>query len=254
MGLLDGKVLLVTGAGAGIGRAAATCFAREGARAVVVADVDSDGGPTTVEMVRELGTEASFIACDVAGDGMVGAAVAMAVDLYGSLDGAYNNAGLGHGQAEVAEIDRAAWDRTVAVNLTGTWLCMQHELRQMVVQGGGAIVNQSSAAGFVGFPLVAGYGSTKAALAHLTKVAATEYASRGVRVNALAPGAIATDMVARALEANPALAPHLEGSVPMGRIGTPDEVAQAAAWLLSDRASFVTGVTIPVDGGQTSKG
>ncbi|HKE72328.1 MAG TPA: glucose 1-dehydrogenase [Acidimicrobiales bacterium] len=253
-GLLDDRVVLVTGASAGIGRAGALCFAREGAAAVVVADVDDEGGAETVRLLADAGCKGVFVHCDVAEDAMVAAAVAAAVDGFGRLDAAYNNAGLGHGQAPTAEIDRAGWDRTLDVNLTGTMLCMQHELRHMAPRGAGAIVNQSSAAGLVGWPLLGGYGATKAAIAHLTKVAAVEYATQGIRINAIAPGPIATDMVARAIAASPAVEEHINGSVPMARLGQPDEVAQTAAWLLSDRASFITGVTVPVDGGQTSKG
>jgi NAD(P)-dependent dehydrogenase (short-subunit alcohol dehydrogenase family) len=254
MGLLDGKVVLVTGAAAGIGRASAIRFAQEGARGVVVADVDDTGGAETVSMVADCGAEALFVHCDVADEELVAAMVESAAGRFGRIDGAYNNAGLGHGQADLASIDRKGWNRTLDVNLTGTWLCLKYELLHMAAAGGGAIVNQSSATGYLGFPLVAGYGATKAAIMQLTMTAAVEYATRGVRVNALAPGPIRTDMVARAIEANPNLAAHLEAAVPMGRIGEPDEVAQAAAWLLSDRSSYITGVTIPVDGAQTCKG
>ncbi|HKA04230.1 MAG TPA: SDR family NAD(P)-dependent oxidoreductase [Acidimicrobiales bacterium] len=253
-GLLEGMVVLVTGAAAGIGRASALRFADEGAVAIVVADVDETGGRATVEEIRRRGSDGAFARCDVADYGQVAAAVDLALSRFGRLDGAYNNAGLGHGQAPIAEIDQAGWDRTVAVNLTGTWHCMKHELLAMVELGSGAIVNQSSATGIVGWPLVGGYGATKAAIAHLTKIAAAEYADRGIRINAIAPGPIATDMVARAIAARPEVEQHINESVPMGRIGQPDEVAEVAAWLLSPRSSYVTGATIPVDGGQTSKG
>src|SRR5262249_25244305 len=152
----------------------------------------------------------------------VAAAVDVAISRFGRLDGAYNNAGLGHGQAPIAEIDSAGWDRTVAVNLTGTWQCMKHELRAMGSRRSGGSVNQPSATGIVGWPLVGGYGATKAAIAHLTKIAAAEYAGQGIRINAIAPGPIATDMVARAIDARPEVAQHIKDSVPMGRIGQPD--------------------------------
>lgn len=254
MGLLAGNVAFVTGGANGIGRAAALCFAREGAVAVVVADVDAAAGQRVADEIERGGVHARFVLCDVSDEASVARAVASAIESFGRLDCAYNNAGLGHGQVELAAITAQAWNRTVAVNLTGTWLCLKHQLPVMADAGKGAVVNQSSSSGVLGRPLVGGYGATKAAISHLTKVASSEYAARGVRVNAIAPGPIATDMVRRAVADNRTLSSEMLASVPMGRLGEPDEVAEAAAWLLSDRASYVTGVTLAVDGGKTVRG
>jgi NAD(P)-dependent dehydrogenase (short-subunit alcohol dehydrogenase family) len=255
MGLLDNKIIMVTGAGSGIGRASALLFAQEGAAGILVTDVDDERGQETVTMIESAGGTAHYAHCDVSDEDQVSATVRTAVEQYGRLDGAYNNAGLGHGQERVADIDRAGWDRTLNVNLTGTWLCMKYQIQQFLTQGtDGAIVNQSSATGLVGWPLVGGYGATKAAVAHLTKITAAEYATDGIRVNAIAPGPIETEMVARAIQEHPETAARIASVVPLGRIGRPSEVGEAAAWLLSSRASFVTGVTLSVDGGQVSRG
>ncbi|OLO25852.1 short chain dehydrogenase [Streptomyces sp. MNU77] len=248
-GLVAGKVALVTGAAAGIGRSSARVFAAEGAR-VVVSDTNAAGGRETVDMIREAGGEAVFIPCDISDEEQVAALVAGTVETYGGMHCAHNNAGLGHGQARVADIDRTGWDRTLAVNLTGGWLCMRHQLRHMASHGGGTVVVTSSATSLLGFPLTAGYAATKAGLNQLVRSAAAEYAESGVRVNAVLPGPIATDMVTRSIGDNPALKEQLDRSVPLGRIGRPEEVAEAAVWLCSDRSSFITGVALPVDGGQ----
>ena len=247
--LLENRVALVTGAARGIGRASALTFAREGA-IVVVADMNATGGEETVELVRASGGTASFVACDIAHEEEVERMIAHAVERYGRLDCAQNNAGAGHGQYAFAEVPRAAWERTVDVVLNGTWFCMKHEIQAMLRTGGGAIVNVSSASGVHAWPLTAGYGAAKAAIAHLGKVATKEYASRGIRVNSIAPGPIATEMMASAMRENPALKRQLSEAVPMGRVGKPEEVAELVVWLCSDRASFITGATIPIDGGQ----
>lgn len=248
-GLVEGKVALVTGAAAGIGRGSALAFAREGAR-VAVADVDEAGGKETVELITAAGGEAIFLSCDVSQEDQVAALVAGTVEAFGGLDCAHDNAGLGGGQAKLADIPRDRWDVVHGVNLTGTFLCLQHQIRYMREHGGGSIVVTSSATSLLGFPLTSAYAATKAALNQLVRSAAVEYAPDGIRVNAVLPGPIRTNMVASAIEANPGLEQHLADSVPAGRIGEPDDVAQAAVWLCSDRSGFVTGVTLPVDGGQ----
>jgi NAD(P)-dependent dehydrogenase (short-subunit alcohol dehydrogenase family) len=247
---LVGQVAIVTGAASGIGRASALALAESGAH-VVAADMAASDA--TVDEIRTRGGEAVSTICDIAEDSDVENMVAFAVETFGHIDLLHANAGLGHGQAPLAAIDPAAWRRTIAVNLTGTWLCLRAGIRQMVSQGhGGAIVVTSSATGLTGYPGVGGYAATKAALVSLTKTAAVEYATAGIRVNAVAPGPIATDMVRRAVEENPGLAAHLQTSVPMGRLGTVDEVAAAVVWLCTPAASYITGTVISIDGGQVA--
>ncbi|MET0985397.1 MAG: glucose 1-dehydrogenase [Steroidobacteraceae bacterium] len=249
--LLDNKVAIVTGAARGIGRASALTFAREGA-CVVVSDMDTAGGEETVQLIERAGGKAFFVACDIAYEDQVMQLIDRTLSIFGRLDCAHNNAGLGHGQMPVADIPTSAWERTVDVVLNGTWFCMKHEIPAMLRTGGGSIVNVSSAAGMQAWPLVSGYGAAKAAVAHLGKVATKEYAARGIRVNAVAPGPIATEMVAGAIRQNPALEQHLTAAVPMGRLGTAQEVAELVVWLCSDRASYISGATIPIDGGQVA--
>ncbi|SNQ45256.1 2,5-dichloro-2,5-cyclohexadiene-1,4-diol dehydrogenase [Frankia canadensis] len=250
-GLVAGKVALVTGAASGIGRASAMAFAREGAM-VTVADVDADGGAETVRLVEAAGGEAIFVRCDIADEDDVRSAVAVTVERFGRLDCAHNNAGLGHGQAKLAEIDRNRWDRTVAVNLTGTWLCLKYEIQHMLERGeGGAIVVTSSATSLLAFPLTAGYAATKAGINQLVRSAAKEYGRDGIRVNAVLPGPISTEMVARSFVENPSLQKHLEEDVPLGRLGTPEEVADTVVFLCSGNAGFISGSMLTIDGGQT---
>jgi len=248
-GLMEGKVALVTGAANGIGRASALAFAREGAR-VAVADIDEVGGEATVAQIEARGAEAHFFPCDVSEDDQVRALVEGTVDRFGGLHCAHNNAGGGGGQARLIDTTRENWDRTVGLNLTGSWLCLQYELRHMEQHGGGSIVFTSSATSLLGFPLTGAYAATKAGMNQLVRTAAVEYAPAGIRVNAILPGPIMTAMTRRAIERNPSLEQHLQEAVPLGRIGQPEEVAEAAVWLCSDRASFVTGVALPIDGGQ----
>jgi NAD(P)-dependent dehydrogenase (short-subunit alcohol dehydrogenase family) len=252
--LLEDKIALVTGAGSGIGRATALLFAEEGA-ALVLADVDEAGGRETERLVGERGGESVFVRCDVAVSDQVEALVDACVDRFGRLDCAFNNAGIGGDSARLADYDEQEWENVIAVNLTGVFLCMKSELRQMVAQGDGAIVNAASLVGVIGYPNLTAYNAAKHGVVGLTRTAALEYAAHGVRVNAVCPAWIETPMV---MECGPAPASipevyaALAGIVPLRRLGKPEEVAQAVAWLCSYASSFVTGHPLLVDGGVTA--
>jgi NAD(P)-dependent dehydrogenase (short-subunit alcohol dehydrogenase family) len=247
-GLVDGKIALVTGGGSGIGRATALTFAREGAK-VVVADVVVDGGEETVRLIKAAGGEAVFVKADMAKAAEVEALVQKAVATYGRLDCAHNNAGIEGATARTADYREEDWDRVISINLTGVWFCMKYEIAQMLKQGGGAIVNTASDAGLLGVPQMPAYVASKHGVVGLTKTAALEYAKSGIRVNAVCPGVIKTPMVDRITGQRAGRAERMAAAEPVGRMGKPEEIAEAAVWLCSDAASFVTGLPMPVDGG-----
>ncbi len=247
----DGKVALVTGAAGGIGRAAALAFGRAGAR-VVVADLSAEGGQQTADLIREAGGEALFVKTNVAIASEVEAMVAAAVAEYGRIDCAFNNAGIEEEHLPLGESEEAVFDRIMAVNVKGVWLCMKYQIRQMLKQGGGAIVNTASVAGLVGAPTQPIYAASKHAVVGLTKTAAVEYGRAGIRVNSVCPGVINTLMLTRALEREPEREKRMRKVHPIGRFGEADEIANAAMWLCSDQASFVTGHQLAVDGGLTA--
>ena len=247
-GRLGGKVALVTGGASGIGRATALTFAREGAR-LVIADMHEDGGQQTIHMITEQGGEAIFVRTDVSKAVEVQALISAAVETYGRLDCAHNNAGIsGGGRALTAEYPEETWHQVIAVNLTGVWLCMKYEIPQMLPQGGGAIVNTASVAGLIGGRGLAAYVASKHGVVGLTKTAALEYAQQGIRVNCVCPGVIHTPMTERAWS-DPERRAQIIAMEPLGRIGNPEEIAEAVVWLCSDAASFVTGHAMSIDGG-----
>jgi NAD(P)-dependent dehydrogenase (short-subunit alcohol dehydrogenase family) len=245
---LEGKVALVTGGGSGIGRASALTFAREGAR-VVVADLNTTGGEETAHRITMSGGEAIFVNVDVAKSEQVKAMVDTAVSTFDRLDCACNNAGIAGTQASTAECSEETWDRVIRVNLKGVWLCMKYEIPQMLRQGGGVVVNVSSVAGLVGLRGWSPYAASKHGVLGLTKTAALEYAKDGVRVNAVCPSIVNTDMAECFTGGDPRTEKFILAQQPLARMGTPEEVAAAVVWLCSDEASFVTGHALAVDGG-----
>jgi NAD(P)-dependent dehydrogenase (short-subunit alcohol dehydrogenase family) len=248
----DGQVALVTGASAGIGRATALAFAAAGA-AVVVADVDDAQGEATAADIRDGGGRAIYVHADVADADQVAAMVAAAVDEFGRLDHSFNNAGIEGDPAPLSECPRENWDRTLAVNLTGVFSCLQAEIPALRDSGGGSIVNCASIAGLNGFAGLAAYVASKHGVNGLTKAAALELAPEGIRVNSVCPGAIDTEMVARVAAEQPEMIERTIAAHPLGRLGRPEEIASTVLWLCSDAAGFVTGQAIAVDGGYTTQ-
>lgn len=249
MRLLENKVALVTGGSSGIGRATALAFAREGAK-VVVADINVEGGKETVKMLKKIGGDSIFAKTDVSRAVEVEAMVNKAVATYGRLDCAFNNAGIGPSRNLMADCTEEDWDRTIGINLKGVWLCMKYEIPQMLRQGKGAIVNTASAAGLVAYDdRFSIYIASKHGVVGLTKAATLDYASAGIRVNAVCPGSILTPLVTDVFDSHPERKKQVVAAHPIGRLGMPEEVAEAVVWLCSDAASFVTGHALSIDGG-----
>jgi NAD(P)-dependent dehydrogenase (short-subunit alcohol dehydrogenase family) len=249
-GSYAGKVAFVTGAGSGIGRATALAFAREGA-SVVVADASEQDNRETARMIEELGGRALAVRCDVTHAEDVKAALEETIETFGRLDVAFNNAGVEQATAAAADIAEEEWDRVVAINLRGVFLCMKYEIPLMLEQGGGAIVNTSSGAGVKGFPGGAAYVAAKHGVVGLSKSAALDYAASNIRINAICPGIVDTEMMGRVTGDTPEGRQRVISQEPIGRMGRPEEIAAAVLWLCSDAASFATGHAMLVDGGQT---
>lgn len=250
---LQGKVALVTGGGSGIGRTSAIALANEGAR-VVVADINTGGGQATVDAITECDGDAFFVKADMTISADVQAMIDATVEAYGQLDCALNNAGIeGAVGVPIADAEEDDWDRVIDINLKGVWLCLKHEIAHMQKQGGGSIVNTASVAGLVGGTFGAAYHASKHGVVGLTKSAALEYGSSGIRVNAVCPGVIRTEMADRLLGGDDTREARIAAQHPLGRLGTPEEVAEMVVWLCSDSASFVTGAALSVDGGYVAQ-
>lgn len=255
----SGKVALVTGAASGIGRAGAQLFAREGAKVIVTTGSNVKGGEETVELIKDAGGEASFMMCDVTKESDVRKMVEGALDRYGRLDYAFNNAGIGPDGKRVPVVDivdmpEDLWDRTIDINLKGVFLCLKYEMRQMMQQGGGAIVNTSSVGAVKPQPGFCAYNASKSGLGGLTKTAAIEGAPYNVRVNTILPGPTQNTLLFDYLTtAQPEVRGQMENDVPLRRIAYPEDMAEAVIWLCSDLANFVTGQCLPIDGGITAR-
>ncbi len=249
MGLLDDKVGIVTGAGQGIGRAIALSYAREGA-SVVVADYNEASGAETVALIQQAGGEAVFAFGDVSKEASVQGMIDTVVNTYGRLDIACNSAALSRGSGRIHDYDREVFDETLEMCLTNTWLCMKYEIPAMLDSGGGAIVNISSNASLKGQPFNTAYAAAKGGVNILTKSSAAEYGSKGIRINAVSPGIIRTPGIEKYLEEQPQAAKNMLKRPVMKRLGEPEEIAEAVTFLSSERASYITGQVLSVDGGE----
>jgi NAD(P)-dependent dehydrogenase (short-subunit alcohol dehydrogenase family) len=244
--IFEKKVAVITGGSFGIGRATALAFAQRGAD---IAIADWIENKETEEAIKKEGAKVLFLKCDVSNSSDVKAFIEKVISTFGRIDFAFNNAGVEGNNALIHECTEENWDKTIGINLRGVWLCMKHEIPHMLRQGKGAIVNCASVAGLIGFPGLPAYVVSKHGIVGLTKNAGLEYAKLGIRVNAVCPGVIKTDMIDRVTGKNKEVEKQYESMEPVGRMGKPEEVAEAVVWLCSDAASFITGHAMPVDGG-----
>ncbi|MCK4797920.1 MAG: SDR family oxidoreductase [Spirochaetes bacterium] len=246
--ILKKKIALITGGGSGIGRASALLFAQEGAK-VIVANRRIEKGEETVNMIKEAGGEAIYIQTDVSKGNNVETLINKIINKYDRLDCAFNCGGIDGKPAPIVECEEEDWDEIIDINLKGTFLLMKYEIRQMLKQGYGSIVNMTSICGIIARPRRCAYNASRHGVIGLTKTAALEYAKKGIRVNAVGPGSIRTDIYVRSTKGDPEKEKKYAEAHPIGRVGEPSEVAEAALWLCSDKASFVVGHTLMVDGG-----
>ncbi|OGN99950.1 MAG: hypothetical protein A2Y90_03350 [Chloroflexi bacterium RBG_13_52_12] len=255
----DGRVALVTGGASGIGKVTAQIFAREGAKVIVATDANIKGGEETVKLIKDAGGEAAFIKCDVSRAADVEAMVDKCVSLYGRLDYAFNNAGIGPDGKRVPVVNivdcpEDIWDRTIAINLKGVFLCLKYEMKQMIKQKYGVIVNTSSVGALKPVPGFCAYTAAKSGLNGLTKSAALEGAAFNVRVNAIMPGPTDGTLLFEYLTGSqPGVKDQMANMIPLKRVAHPEDMAEAVVWLCSNAAGFITGVALPVDGGMTSQ-
>ena len=246
------QVAIITGGSSGIGRATAVALAKDGVKVTVAARRATEG-EETVHLVKEAGSDGIFVKTDVTNEDDVRSLVEGTVKVYGRLDYAFNNAGIEEIMTPLLDQTSDVFDRIMNVNVKGVWLCMKYEIPKMIKSGGGAIVNMSSIAGVIGFPHIPIYSASKHAVLGLTKSAALEYSKSGIRINAVAPGAVDTDMAKRVVGDNKQFLETVNSMHPIGRIAEPEEIANAVVWLLSDKASFVLGHTLLIDGGMVSR-
>jgi NAD(P)-dependent dehydrogenase (short-subunit alcohol dehydrogenase family) len=249
---LQNKVILVTGGGSGIGRATSLLLAKQGAK-VMIADYAPEGAERTVKAIKESGGDANCVAADISIATQVEALIKQTVATYGRLDGAFNNAGIEGKMSDTVDYPEDVFDRIMAINLKGVWLCMKYEIPQMLKTGGGAIVNTASGAGLVGVPMLSAYNASKHGVVGLTKTAALEFAQKNIRVNCVCPGLINTPMVARMIDSGGMNEQDFVAAEPVRRMGRPEEIGEGVVWLLSDAASFVTGHSMSIDGGYVAQ-